>query len=150
MTTTPNRRWTFTLRTLFVVVTVFGIWLGYEWNWIRQRRAFLKEVETQKARTPPSDFDYSSGTGDVRVFGQQRSWAERHCRWTLRCFGEPEVVFLNAQFIADGHTDPDSLRDAKFSEAHSLFPEAIISMTVVGKKSAISGPSQTDHLESTR
>ena len=41
MTPAPKRRWTFTLRTLFVVVTVFGIWLGYEMNWIRERHAFL-------------------------------------------------------------------------------------------------------------
>jgi hypothetical protein len=36
--TAPNRRWfQWSLRTLFVVVTVFGCWLGYEFNWIRQR-----------------------------------------------------------------------------------------------------------------
>jgi hypothetical protein len=30
MTTAPKRRWfAFSLRTLFVLVTVFGIWLGY-------------------------------------------------------------------------------------------------------------------------
>ena len=42
--TAPNRRWfRFSLRTLFVVVTVFGIWLGYELNWIRQRHEMLSK-----------------------------------------------------------------------------------------------------------
>ena len=36
--TAPKRRWfRFSLRMMFVVVTVFGCWLGYELNWIRQR-----------------------------------------------------------------------------------------------------------------
>jgi hypothetical protein len=40
MTPAPNRRWfRFSLRTLFVVMTLACIWLGYQLNWIRQRRA---------------------------------------------------------------------------------------------------------------
>ncbi len=44
--TAPNRRWfRYSLRTLFVVVTVFGCWLGYELNWIRQRHELLAKHE---------------------------------------------------------------------------------------------------------
>jgi hypothetical protein len=42
MSLAPKRRWSFSLRTLFVVVTVFGGWLGYELNWIRQRRSVVE------------------------------------------------------------------------------------------------------------
>ncbi len=43
----PKRRWfAYSLRTLFVVVTVFGVWLGYELNWIRQRHEFLVAQES--------------------------------------------------------------------------------------------------------
>ena len=46
MTPTPKRRWPrFTLRTLFVVVTVFGCWMGYQLNWIRQRHVVLENNE---------------------------------------------------------------------------------------------------------
>lgn len=39
----PSRRWfRFSLRTLLIVVTIFAIWLGYQWHWIRQRREFLE------------------------------------------------------------------------------------------------------------
>lgn len=45
MTTAPKHRWfAFSLRTLFVVVTVVGIglgWVVYQLNWIRQRRAVI-------------------------------------------------------------------------------------------------------------
>jgi hypothetical protein len=42
MTTTPKRRWfAYSLRTLFVVVTVFGCALGWQLNWIHQRHELL-------------------------------------------------------------------------------------------------------------
>jgi hypothetical protein len=42
MTPATKRRWfRFSLRTLFVVVTLLCCWLGYQLNWIRQRHAVL-------------------------------------------------------------------------------------------------------------
>ena len=39
----PKRRWyQFTLRTLFVVMTVFALWLGWQINWFRSRQAWLE------------------------------------------------------------------------------------------------------------
>ncbi len=43
--TAPRRRWfAFSLRTLFVVVAVFGCWLGWQLNWIRQRHEFVASL----------------------------------------------------------------------------------------------------------
>ena len=39
-----RRRFRFSLRTMFVLVTVFSVWLGYHLNWIRQRREMLKSL----------------------------------------------------------------------------------------------------------
>ena len=39
----PPRRFRFGLRSLFVLVTVICVWLGYYLNWMRQRREFLKD-----------------------------------------------------------------------------------------------------------
>jgi hypothetical protein len=33
----------FSLRTLFVLITAICIFLGYQWEWIRQRRSFVDE-----------------------------------------------------------------------------------------------------------
>jgi hypothetical protein len=38
MTTKPRHRWSFTLRTLFVLLTVLCVWMGYTLN-VRARRA---------------------------------------------------------------------------------------------------------------
>jgi hypothetical protein len=46
MTPAPKRRWLqFSLRTLFVAVTVFGIWLGREANIVRQRQLAIANME---------------------------------------------------------------------------------------------------------
>ena len=44
MESTVKRRWfSYSLRTMFVVLTVFCVWLGYQVNWIRQRTNFIAE-----------------------------------------------------------------------------------------------------------
>jgi len=43
MSNAPRRRWfQFSLRTLFVVMTLLALWLAYSLDWIRQRREFLE------------------------------------------------------------------------------------------------------------
>lgn len=43
-TSIPRRRWLqFGLRTMFVVVTVVALWLGWEVNFVRQRQAWRRE-----------------------------------------------------------------------------------------------------------
>ncbi len=40
-----GRRWfAFSLRTLFIVVTMFAVWLGWELNFVRQRLALRKQL----------------------------------------------------------------------------------------------------------
>src|SRR5437667_201271 len=47
MTPAPNRRWfRYSLRTLFAVVTVFGVWLDRELNIVRQRQKAVAEIES--------------------------------------------------------------------------------------------------------
>ena len=40
----PRRWFRFSLRTLFLLVTVFCVWLGYHLNWMRERHAFLASL----------------------------------------------------------------------------------------------------------
>ena len=66
MTQAPKHHlFRFSLRTLFVVTTAFGIalgYIGYYVDWIRQHRAVLRSIEAGPVG-PPGSFDFS---GDPR------------------------------------------------------------------------------------
>src|SRR5258708_10246160 len=56
MTPAPKRRWfRFSLRTMFVVVTLFGCWLAYSLNWIRQRHDFIADETSVREHHPTHD-----------------------------------------------------------------------------------------------
>lgn len=95
----PPRRWfRFTLRTMFVVLTAFSLWLGYEANWMRQRRAYLSIAEV---------YDLSE------TFGKTAADRPR-APGLLWLFGEQGVKYLVVM-----RRSP-----ADFSRAAKLFPEA--------------------------
>jgi hypothetical protein len=53
-----RRRWfSFSLRTIFVSITLFALWLGWEVNWLRKRHAIIKDcysyVEDAGLRAAP-------------------------------------------------------------------------------------------------
>ena len=55
--TPPRRRWfQFGLRTMFVVVTVFAVWLGLELNYIHERKAMRESPLSQGTAMPASDW----------------------------------------------------------------------------------------------
>ena len=56
MSEAPKRRWfRFSLRTLFVVVTVCCVWLGWQLHIVRERQAMLREFEKGAERTAAWD-----------------------------------------------------------------------------------------------
>jgi hypothetical protein len=109
MTPAPKRRWfQWSLRTLFVVVTVFGCWLGYELNWIRQRHRYLEDQADLRARFPgaiQSSAVPVDAPGFLWLFGERGHG------------GELSILVLEA--------DPGHFADigAEIAKARSLFPE---------------------------
>ena len=86
MTQVSKRRWfQFNLRTLFVLITLIACWLGYELNWIRQRRNFIAEenakCEALQQKGHTRDF-YVSVVGPGKSPG------------LLWLFGEPRLDHL--------------------------------------------------------
>ena len=78
----PRRRWfrlAFSLRTLLVVVTLIGCWLGYQLNWIRQRHALLKS-NTVRLRHDYFLFDAPPAPGLLWIFGEQGAGASTASR----------------------------------------------------------------------
>ena len=105
-----RRRWfQFSLRTLFVVVTVLGVFIVYHVNWIRQR---------DEAR----DWLISSGYG--RVDSQLTPPEPCTAPWGLRILfeGGESIVVLRKQVIPANELRSSALR------MKSLFPEALVSI----------------------
>ena len=95
----PSRWFRFSLRTLFVVVTVFGVffgWVVYQLNWIRERH-------DARVRW---DFSYSEAGHPNRTPPP----------WSLRLFGEK-------QFLADFVVLQIPENDPIFRHIQKLFPE---------------------------
>jgi hypothetical protein len=98
--TKPKRRWfRFSLRTLFVLVTVVGVvagWVAYQLNWIRQRHIFFsKYVIAWTSTSIPSDRPLQP--------------------WQLRLFGEKDKGIVNL-----------TVDNSRVAQARALFPELFI------------------------
>lgn len=107
--TAPRRRcFRFSLRTLFVVVTVFGCWLGYQLNWIRQRHAYLRTKGTWE---DPVDYDSTT-------------WHEPLPPWPLGLFGEKGETWVGV---------PLGVSPEEEGRVIGLFPEANGRGTPVGR-----------------
>ena len=110
MTHAPNRRWfQWSLRTLFVVVTVFGCWLGYEMNWIRQRHAALAS---------------GKASGDD-PFGKPYTAEPPGLLWLFGEPGYPQLV-LRISPLADGQFEPIGADAAELERLKGIFPESVI------------------------
>jgi hypothetical protein len=99
--TAPRRRWSFGLRTLFVVVTVFGIGLSYtlqQWMIAQQRRRMMHDIGMR-------------GGPAIVVIPVAR------VGWVRECFGD---AFWDAISI------PQSMNDSCGGEIRRLFPESLI------------------------
>ena len=126
----PKRRWfRFSLRTLFVMMTVVCCWLGYELNWIRNRHAF---IDRQRARLA----EFYSGE-DLAFYNEQLYYDNPNggAPSFLWLFGEPALGNLNLVMTIDdpyahgaGEAETKIWRewqatDPEYREARQLFPE---------------------------
>lgn len=106
MTSANHRRWfRFSLRTLFVLVTVACIWLGYCARWCQQRREALAWI------------DQHEGSGNWHLLNTE----QRHIPWSLRIVGAKPVFT-----IWIGNQPNEYLEDfeAYADRICRLFPEA--------------------------
>jgi hypothetical protein len=117
MTTNSNptrRRWfQFGLGTMFLVVTVFAIWLGYKVNWMHERHQFIaQEKASAEARSVPVSFD--SAYSKTRAPG---------LLWTLH---EPGYWAMFVIAEGDSESALTSHDYERLRIARRLFPEAKI------------------------
>ena len=114
-TNQPRRWFRFGLRTLFMVVTLFGVWLAVQVKWIRDRRAFLSQegvwnLTIEQLLDPfdnelPED-ELLPAPGVLWLFGEK---------------GIPGILI--------DRTKNSAHDEARRREAMHLFPEAYVEMS---------------------
>ena len=107
-----GRRFRYSLRTLFLVLTALGLWLFPQGRWIRERHQALRWVGSRA--------DYWR---DVPV--SQRAIPGAQAPWQLRLLGEGGVERISVVTSADDAA-------AKQRELELLFPEAEVLVLTPG------------------
>jgi hypothetical protein len=116
MTLAPKRRWfRFSLRTLFVVVTMFGVSLGYELNWIRQRHEVLAD--------PKVHFYFEVGEDDP--FSAAPT-VPVNAPWFLRLLGERGVASINIMYPTTSTRPLSESEELERARVSRLFPETTV------------------------
>jgi hypothetical protein len=112
MTQASKRRWfSFSLRTMLIVVTVFACWLGWRVEHARDCARLLRDLNSRGAIVQTSTL--STGA----IYWQDGSRGKKTTSWIWRLLGFGQIDQI---FLADGHftnTDVDHL-EALFPEAH--------------------------------
>jgi hypothetical protein len=109
---------------MFVSVTVLCCWLGYEFNWIRQRKEFRINYMAERQRHRPRELDPWEWT--------VHALPDIEAPFALNYFGEAGEraikVFIDAK-DADQVTTIDKQRRRR---AQALFPEAVVDFVYWG------------------
>jgi hypothetical protein len=112
ISTTNLRRFRFSLRTLFVVVTVLGLWLFPQLKWILDRHSALGWIGTQAVYWH-----------DMPV--SQRTFFGTPAPWQIRILGEAGVEQISVVVEKDDVV-------VKQRELERLFPEADVLVMTPG------------------
>jgi hypothetical protein len=113
----PTRRWfRFSLRTLLVAITLFGLWLGYYINWIHQRQQ-ARAVEDREAVEIQDNVEIVKAVMGVKTVVQVPP--PHSFSWVLAILGERPV---NGVLLSGSEKDPK--QKALAESYRKLFPES--------------------------
>jgi hypothetical protein len=103
---------------MFVAVTLFALWLGWELKFIRDRRSFLKSMdELREAELAQAATGLTVAFGGLGwTFQGAPAVAVRIPFWRRWLGDEPQIELIL----------PQSSTDADMENAKRLFPEAIV------------------------
>ncbi len=68
--TLPRRWFSFSLRTMFILLTAVCVWVGYQVNWVRQRREFMGKLPTNNIAYQEDLSHQVQAPGMLWLFGE--------------------------------------------------------------------------------
>ncbi len=109
MTEKCERRWfRFSLRTMFVLVTLLGVWLGWQMKIVRDRQAVWKSIKTRGGRV-------STQASIILPLPAQPEPSIPELSHIRQLLGDKNVVEIS---LSDDHSDDE------MSKVQAAFPEA--------------------------
>jgi hypothetical protein len=125
--TAPRRRWfRFSLRTLFVLVTLFAVWLAWQLNLIHQRNAMHRWIEAHGGSAATGSLGKSFRDEIIQAVGPDPDFIRQFAPetrtgtipWFKTILGDHAVAYIVIPRVFDpGHV---------YKRAQVLFPEALI------------------------
>jgi len=106
----PARWPQISLKGFFVLVTVFGVWLGVQVKWIQDRHVMIRDPRIRISGIGPDDGDPIAPL-------------------SIRVFGEPGYGIIWIETKHEGVTADEE--NALFERVRALFPEAVPCFTAV-------------------
>jgi hypothetical protein len=141
--TKPKRGWfRFSLRTMFVLVTIIGVWLGFQVSTVYHRKRLLSRLDPAVGRYPTfrtvmrrDEFGY----GPAVLEGEISMDGEHQPSWIRRALGDHFVPVILL---------PDSGTPEEVMAYRDAFPESMISQmpTEIGSSSTVR-PAPGHHFE---
>ena len=125
----PRRWFRFSLRTFFVLLTLFGVWLGVQVKWIRDRHEALEWL-WQNGIYGANDGQKLTVVG-AGVIKASHLGLPTKAPWSLRPFFEPGVSAITVVETPDENAD-----NLKVQELSGLFPEAQVVRMSYSKQGA--------------
>ncbi len=117
----PKRRWfRFSLRTMFVMVTLLAVWLGWQVRWLHRRDKFQSWLKAQEEFAAAHGHEFTTSTAEwFPIPGSPPRGS-----WLLWMFGREEVKTLTLTFVVDDVAELSPRRNEALKRAGELFPEA--------------------------
>ena len=122
--TAPNRRWfrfAFSLRTLFVVVTVLCLWLGWNVQQVQERGRMATRMRGGVVNIPAEPYVGSydpplvwrlTGAKEIsNVYISPTDFNEREYNRIRRLFPEAEIGRLKPGYVGEWHASFDEFPD---------------------------------------
>ena len=112
----PKRRWfRFSLRTLFLLVTLACIWLGIQASTVHHRRQLLSRLDSAVFGGLPTFNTIMFDETPAIVQGDYSTAGEQHLSWIRQAFGDRLVPIIGL---------PERMSPEEVKEFKRAFPEA--------------------------